>query len=203
RSKEYFVLESQSKVTSEARILSAADPRGSFRVVEPRQHDHQYYVDQRGRELIIRTNSPATAGGPNARDLRLLSAPIATPGRDHWKEILAHRDDVMLEDVDVFAKELVLHERADAVPRLRVLAPGGAPIEIPLPEAIHSVFGDENPEFDPPAFRYHYQSPITPDSVYDYDFKAATSTLRKRLEVKGYDPGLYTTERIHAVASDG
>ncbi len=132
-----------------------------------------------------------------------MTAPIATPGREHWKELLAHRDDVMLEDVDVFAKLLVLHERADAVPRLRVLAAGGAPVEIPLPEAIHAVFGDENPEFDPPAFRYHYQSPITPDSVYDYDFKSAASTLRKRLEVKGYDPGLYTTERIHAVASDG
>jgi oligopeptidase B len=189
-----------SMITSEVRILDSKTPLGEWRVVEPRQADHMYSVDRRGDTLFIRTN--LGADGKKALNYRLVTAPISSPGRAHWRELIAHRPDVMLENVDVFASHIVLEERTDGLPRLRILDNKGS-TDIPMPEALFAVFPDANPELDTPALRFHFQSPITPDRVYDWDFAKKTLTLRKQLQVKNYDPSLYTTTRAHATAKDG
>jgi oligopeptidase B len=113
----------------------------------------------------------------------------------------------MLEDIDVFADHLVLSERADAIPRLRVLPlarPGAAGGEVPMPEPIRDASVDDNPEFDSHALRFRFSSPITPESIYDFDVRTHALTLRKRQEVLGgYDPARYATARLHATARDG
>ncbi len=204
RSRGFVIVQSESKTTSEVRLIDAAKPLAAPRVIEPRQHDHRYYVDHRGNEFFIRTDSPAKAGGPRSPNFRIVTAPVATPGRAHWKELIAHQPDVLIEDFELFAHQLVLVEHADALPRLRVIVDRGAPQLIPMPEAIYATFPDHNPEFDPPAYRFHYQSPITPDSVFDYDWKSHALALRKRIEVKGgYDPSAYEVARVSATAADG
>jgi oligopeptidase B len=209
RSRGYLVLHSESKTTTEERYLAAATPRGEWKLLTPREAEHRYYADHRGDRFYIRTDSAPAAGAPKARNFRLVTAPVASPERAHWKEILPHRDDVMLEDIDLFARFAVLHERADALPRLRIWPlddAGGrpqAPVEIPLPEPLHALSPDENPEFADNYYRFHYESPITPDSVYDYDVNKRALILRKRLTVPGYDSAGYETARVHATAADG
>jgi oligopeptidase B len=153
-----------------------------------------------GRDLLyIRTN----AGG--RRNFRLVTAPLDDPRPERWHELIAHRDDVMLEDVDVFADHYVVHERADGLVRLRVtdLASGDAH-HMAFPEPAYEVSADVNAEFETRAYRLRYQSFVTPASVFDYEIAPRRLTLLKQTPVLGgFDPADYRSERIHATAPDG
>ncbi len=203
RDGKYIVVESASHTTSEVRVLPADDPTGSFAVISPREDEHEYSIDHRNGLWFIRTND-------RGRNFRLVTAPEATPGREYWTELIAHREAVMLEDVDLFAGFFIACEREDGLPRLRLwkfssegfdAAPAG---EIPFPEPAYSAHSHINRIFEATTFRYAYQSLVTPSSVYEYDVEAGASTLLKQLEVPGgFDRTLYASERVHAKAQDG
>jgi len=197
RSRAWLILSAHSHTTSEARVLKADTPAGEWTLVAPREPEHEYFVDHRGDLFYIRTNS----GG---RNFRLVTAPVAAPGRANWREILPHRADVTLEDVDLFANHLVLHERADGLPRFTVrnLTTNASHV-IAFPEPVYAAFSETNHVFDTNVFRYAYESFVTPESVFDYDLDTRTSKLLKEQEVPGYDRTLYASERLWASASDG
>jgi oligopeptidase B len=199
RSGAYAFATSASKTTSEVRAIDLFHPAAPPRLLLPREHDHEYYVDHRGDRFYIRTNS----GG---RNFRLVSAPIARAGdRSAWSEVVPHRSDVMLEAFEPFADFIVLVERSDALPRLRILDPKTNQIApLAMPEAIYTVAPRDNHEWKTPTLRFQYESPVTPGSVYDYDVRGRTRALRKRVEVLGgFDPQRYQTQRRHATAADG
>ena len=132
-------------------------------------------------------------------------AAAGDPRRENWKEIIAHREDVMLEALDVFAGHLVLYERQDGLRQFRVLSfTTGATHRIEFPEPVYAAFSAENREFDTSVFRFRYQSLTTPESVFDYDLEKRERKLLKQTEVLGgYDPSRYASERLHAKAADG
>jgi oligopeptidase B len=198
RDRALICVHSESKTTTEARCLSADQPSGEPRVVLAREDDHKYYVDHRGGLLYIRTNK----GGKN---YRLVTAPANDPSVKNWKEIVAHRPEVKLDDFDLFSDHMVLSERDRGLQKLRVVSfSNNKADEIAFPDPAYTVSLAENPEFDTHAVRYRYQSLTTPNSVYDYDVKTRKSTLLKRTEVLGgFDPANYTSERVFATARDG
>jgi oligopeptidase B len=198
RSRAYLVLTSASHTTSEVRVLAADRTAEAFRLVARRRQDREYYVDHRGDSFYVRVND---AG----RNFRLVTAPVADPREANWRELVPHRADVMLEDVELFADHYVLVERADGLPRLVVVDfRTGAGRAIPFPEPVYTASRSVNREWDTPLFRYAYQSFVTPGSVYDYDVRTGESALLKRTEVLGgYDPSRYVSERVYATASDG
>jgi oligopeptidase B len=203
RDGEYLMLESASHTTTEQRFLRANDPAGEWTLIEPRQDEHEYYADHRHGLFYIRTND-------QGRNFRLATAPVAQPGRDNWRELIAHRAEVMLEDVDLFASFYVACERADGLPRLRVTrfaddGPAtGASAEIAFPEPVYSARPHANREFATTKYRYSYQSLVTPGSVYEYDVASGASLLLKQQEVPGgFDRELYRSERLFATAPDG
>jgi oligopeptidase B len=197
RSRAWLVLSAHSHTTSESRVLKADMPTGEWTLVAPREQEHEYFVDHRGDLFYIRTNS----GG---RNFRLVTAPVTAPGHENWKEIVPHRADVMLEDADLFANHLVLHERANGLPRFTVTnLTTRASHVVAFPEPVYSAFSETNHVFDTNLFRYSYQSFVTPNSVFDYDMDAKTSKVLKEQEVPGYDRTLYKSERLWATASDG
>ena len=203
RDGKYLVLEAASHITSEARVLPADEPGGAFALIAPRVDDQEYSIDHRNGLWFIRTND-------RGRNFRLVTAPVATPGREHWTERMAHRSDVMLEDVDLFAGFYIACEREDGLPKMRLwqfagegveAAPAG---EIAFPEPAYSAHPHINRIFDTTTFRYGYQSLVTPSSVYEYDVTAGSSTLLKQVEIPGgFDRTLYASERVHAKAPDG
>jgi oligopeptidase B len=197
RSRAWLFLVCSSHTTREVRFRPAGRD-GDWQVIEPRRQDHEYAVDHHGGRFYILTNDAA-------RNFRLVSAPVETPGRAHWREELAHRPEVMLEDLDCFARHLVVQEREDGLVRLRIIRlESGESHRIEFPEPVYSAGPDTNREFDTTTFRYRYESFTTPASVYDYDLERRTATLRKRTEVLGgYDPSRYRLRRLHAVAPDG
>ena len=203
RDGKFLVLETASHTTTECRVLQADDPKGEWKLISAREDEHEYSMDHRDGMWLIRTND-------RGRNFRLVAAPEATPGREHWSEMIAHRDDVMLEEIELFQSFFVACEREDGLPRLRMWRfTGEGPNaeragEIEFPEPAYSAHGHVNRIFDTTTFRYAYQSLITPSSVYEYDVVSGTSTLLKQLEVPGgFDRTLYASERIHARAEDG
>jgi oligopeptidase B len=203
RDGRYLMLESASHTASEVRFLSADRPSDAWRLVAERQDNFEYYADHRNGLLYIRTND---AG----RNFRVVTVPIELPGRENWEELIPHRAEVMLEDVDLFADFFVAVERADGLPTLRVLrftAAGpetAAYQEISFPEPVYSAHPHTNREFQTTKYRYSYQSFVTPGSVYEYDIESADSELLKQQEVPGgFDRNLYRSERLFATATDG
>jgi len=211
RSGAYLLLTIASHTTSEVRFLSAAEPTGEFRLIAYREDTHEYYADHHpgpaggaGDIFYIRTNS----GG---RTFRLMKVPVADARRKFWREVIPNRPEVMLAGVEVFKNQLVLFEREDGLPYLRIVdvTDGSAStlaashrIEFTEP-AYNASFGT-NPEFETSHVRFQYESLITPRSVFDYDLATRDRVLRKQQPVLGgYDSTQYVSERLHVTASDG
>src|SRR5215475_917708 len=198
RSKGYIVVVSSSSTTSEARYLSADKPNDELKLFLPRKENHEYYIDHLGDNFYIRTND-------QGRNFRLVTAPVSDPSPKNWKEIIPHRKDVMLEDVDCYASHYIVVERENGLPKFQVTdLKSGKSHEIPFQDPVYVAYPGQNSEFDTTVFRFNYESFITPSSVYDYDVVTGNRELRKRQPVLGgYDPALYKSERIYATASDG
>jgi oligopeptidase B len=203
RDGRYLVLESSSHTTTECHAMPADEPHGTFGLICPRDEDHEYSIDHRNGYWFIRTND-------RGRNFRLVTAPVATPGRDHWTELIHHRGEIMLEEIDLFADFFVACEREDGLPQLRLWSfsaegPEAAPAdEIAFPEPAYSAHPHINRIFQTKTFRYAYQSLVTPSSVYEYDVSTGVSKLLKQLEIPGgFDRTLYASERLAATAPDG
>ena len=198
RSKGYLFCICSSHTTSEARYVSAENPHGEWKLIEPRRQDVEYYPDHNGDFFYVRVND-------TGRNFRLIRTPIAMPSREHWTEVIPHRATVMLDDAEFFKRHYVLHEREHGLPQISVAAiTGGAPRRISFPEPAYLVVPYINREYDTDKFRYSYQSFITPPSIFEYDVNAGTSTLLKQKEIpSGFDPGKYVVEQLYAPARDG
>jgi len=198
RDKKYLLMESGSKDTTEFRYLRADRPGDDFTVFLAREKKHRYYPDHREKLFYIRTNK----GGKN---FEVVTAPENAPSPDHWKVFIPHREDVLIEDMDLFKTFAVSVEKSQAVNHLRVYNfESGAWTSIQFPEPVYSAFPGDTRDYESTTYRYNYQSFITPQSVYDFDTVSGASKLLKRQEVLGgYDPSQYASERLWATARDG
>jgi oligopeptidase B len=198
RDKQYLLLESDSKDTTEFRYLKADHPQDSFAVFLPREKKHRYYVDHREGLFYIRTNK-------SGKNFAIVTAPESDPSPKNWTVFLAHRQDVLIEDIDLFKTFAVSVEKSQALTQIRLYNfQTHVWNSIAFPEPVYSAFPGGTRDFDSTTYRYSYQSFITPQSVYDYDTLSGKSTLLKRQEVLGgYDPSQYVSERLWATARDG
>lgn len=141
-----------------------------------------------------------------AGELQLVvEAPVASPGRDHWHDVLAHRADVLVDGVDAFRDFVVVYEREHGLKRIRISRPDGAePRYVAFPEPAYTYTPGPNPEWDTDLLRIGYSSMVTPESAIDWDMRSSSWIVRKQSEIpSGYDPSLYRTERISATTADG
>lgn len=198
RSKRYLLITSHQTVTTECRVLEADKPGGSFRVLVPRERGHEYTVDHFDGHFYIRTND-------GAKNFRLVRMGVESTGRESWEEVVAHRDDVYLEDFDVFRDHLVLSERHEGLMRVRIHRfSDGEEHEIAFDEPAYTVHTADNYDFETDVVRFRYTSLATPISTYDYDMTKRLKVLRKRDEILGgFERDRYRTERIWARAEDG
>jgi oligopeptidase B len=198
KDKKFVVLASRSTDTWDRWLLPAATPGAEPRLLLPREKGHKYDVEHRDGTLFIRTNK-------DARNFRLVTAPLADPSPARWQPLVDHRADVLVDDFEVFRDFVVVQEKKAGLNRIRVHAfADGSWKEVSFPEPVYSAFASGTPEFASTALRYSYQSLVTPPSVYDYDMAKGASVLLKRDEVLGgFDPLRYVSERLWATARDG
>jgi oligopeptidase B len=198
RDDKYLLMQSESHVTSEIKFLPATTPAGDWKTIEPRNEGVRYEADEGNDVFYIRVNDTDPS-------YRVVTAPVATPGKTHWTELFAARKDVPIEDVDVFKDFYVVTERVKGLPVLQVYRMNSKEkCTIQVPEPAYYIGPSSNTEFETDKYRYNYQSPITPNSTYDYDVNKLTSTLLKQQEVPGgYDKSRYAVERLFIPAKDG
>lgn len=198
RSKKFIFIELESKVTTEVHFFDADTNDKTPKLIDLRKQDHEYYVDHHEGTFFILTND-------KAKNFRLAQTTIESPSKEHWKEVISHRGDVMLDSFDVFKKYLVLYELVEGLVNMRVRNLGtGDEHYIQLPEPVYAVRGVDNPEFDTDTLRFVYSSLVTSQSTYDYRMDTKERKLIKQKEVLGdYDSSQYVTERIWAEANDG
>ena len=198
RSKKFVMIGSFQTLSSEMRYLDADDPGGEPRILEPRRRDHEYQVDHYGDHFYIRTNH-------EARNFRLMKTPITDTGMASWQEVIPHREDVFLDDIELFRDHMVVSERREGLLQMRVVKLStGEEHGLDFGEPAYLAFASDNFDFDTNILRYRYTSMTTPWSVFDYDLDTREKTLLKQQEVLGdFDRANYVTERLSATARDG
>lgn len=198
KSEQYVMIASTSTVSSEYRYLDANHPDGEFKVVQPRQRDHEYSVEHFGDHFYILTNN-------EAKNFRLMQTPVTKTTIENWKEVVPHRADVLLDGMEIFKDYLVLQERKNATCQINIIRwTNNGEHYISFEEEVFTAQTGFNPDFDSDVLRFNYSSLTTPSSVYDYNMVNRERKLMKRQEVVGdFNPDRYESKRLFAVASDG
>jgi oligopeptidase B len=198
RSDRFLMIASHQTLSTEYRFLEADKPTGTFAVLEARRPNLEYSADHLGDDFYIRTNL-------DAKNFRLMKAPVRSPGTEHWRDVVPHRNDVFLERFELFRDYLVVEERRDGLMRLRIRPWSGEhEHQVDFDEPAYTARIGPNPELNTDNLRFIYTSLTTPMSSYDYDMAKRSKTLVKRDPVLGgFDPANYVTERLHATAPDG
>ncbi len=198
-SRRFGVIATGNQETSERWLIDLAHADALPRLVAGRETGVRYTVFDRGDELFILTNPG------DAIDFRIATAPLATPQREHWRDLIPHRPGVYIVGMALHAGHLVRLERANALPAIviRALADGTEHV-IAFEEAAYALDIVDGYEFDTTRLRFSYSSMTTPAEIYDYDMASRRRTLRKRQQIpSGHDPAAYVTTRIVATAHDG
>jgi oligopeptidase B len=198
KSDQYIIIGSYANMSQEYRILDADQPDGQFAIVQPRIHGMEYDIAHFQDRLYIRTNW-------EAQNFRLMVAPLQQTGMEHWEEVIPHRSDVLLEDVDIFNDYLVLSERKAGITQLRIMPQEGEEHYIQFSEDAYLAYtSSNNVEFDTEWLRIGYTSMTTPNTVYDYNMRTRELKFMKQQEVVGdFSADDYVSERIMARARDG
>jgi len=198
RDKAIIALGAYSKTSTEFRYIPASNPNAEWKIVMPRQADHEYDVDHRNGVFYIRTNK-------GAKNFRVVTAPVSDPSEKNWKDFAAHRPAVKIEGIDLFSDHAVLSEWENGLQQIEIVDfKTNKRHRIQFPEPVYSADLASNREFNTTVLRYNYQSLTTPNSVFDYDMRTQKATLLKQTEVPGgFDKANYKAERVFATASDG
>src|SRR5690349_15725332 len=187
-----------SKTSTEFRYLLASAPNSELKVILPRQPEHEYDVDYRNNLFYIRTNK-------GAKNFRIVTAPVNDPSEKNWKEFVAHKPEVKIDGISMFADHAVLSEWEGGLQQLEVINfKTNKRNRITFPEPVYAAELGDNREYNTSVVRYNYESLVTPESVFDYDMNTGKSTLLKQTDVPGgFDRNNYQSERVFATASDG
>jgi oligopeptidase B len=198
RDDAYLFLNVGSIETSEIYFLSADTPEGDFHVIHPRQKGLEYKVSHHTGTFYLVTNN-------HAKNFKVMTAPVTRPGKDHWTELIPHREPVRIDRLDLFARYMVVYQRENGLQTISITDFTTEEVhEVAFPEPAYSYHENYNPEFATDLVRFTYMSMITPDSVYDYNMLTREMTLKKRKPVLGgFDPANYQSERLIAPARDG
>lgn len=198
KSKKFIVIFCSSTLTNEAQVLEADNPTGDFRMFLPRERGHEYSIDHADGHFYIHTNW-------EAQNFRLMRCSEQQTAKEKWEEVIPHRSDVLLEDLELFQSYMVLNERKGGLNHIRIIPNDGEEeYFLPFDESAYMAGTGNNPMYESEWLRFTYQSMTTPGSVFDYNMRTGEKILRKEQEVLGdFDKTHYRTVRIFATAQDG
>ena len=200
KSKKFIIIGSSSTLTSEVRILSADNPAGEFKIFQERTRGLEYSTAHFNNHFYILTNKDG------ATNFKLMKTSDSATQIENWEEVIPHREDVLLEDIDIFKDFLVISERENGLNKIRITSwDGTIDYFLPFDNETYTAYPTTNVDFDTAILRYSYTALNTPSSVIDFDMVTQEKTILKEQEVLGgrFDKENYLMERTWATASDG
>ena len=200
KSREYIMIGSTSTMTSEYQFLPSNKPKDKFKFIQKRQRGLEYDVSHFKDMFYISTNAD------NSTNFKLVKAPVTSPSKNYWIDVLPHRDNVLLEGVELFRDFMVVSERINGLLQLRIVKwDASEDYYMDFESETYSASLGTNVDFDAQTFRYNFTSLTTPSSVIDYNTITKTKEVRKEQEVLGgtFDKSNYIAERLWATANDG
>ena len=200
KSRKYILIQSDSTMTTEYRLLLASKPDGKFKVFQKRTRGLEYSVSHFEDHFYIITNKD------EATNFKLMKTPEDKTSKDNWIDEIPHREDVLLEDIDIFRDYLVVSERSEGLNKIRIIHwKTNKEYYLPFNSETYSAYTTTNLDFDTEILRYSFQSLATPSSLVDFNMKTKEKTILKEQEVLGgtFDKNNYKEERIWATAIDG
>lgn len=200
KSKKYVVIASSSTLTSEYQILAADTPSGKFKLFQKRTRGLEYSISHYGDRFYILTNKD------KATNFKLMVTPESATQKENWTDLIPHREEVLLEDIEIFRDYLVVSERENGLNTIQIRPwDGSEAYYLPFDSETYTAYTTTNVDFDTTLLRYSYQSMNTQASVIEFDMKTKTKQILKEQEVLGgqFDKNNYTEERMWATAKDG
>lgn len=200
KSRDFIVIACYSTMTNEYHILNANDPHGSFKVFQPRIRGLEYSISHYGDHFYVMTNKD------EATNFKLMKTSIHNTELQHWQELIEHRDEVLLEGIDIFEDYLVISERYNGLNEIRIMSwDNSQDYYIPFESETYTAYTSINVDFETTKLRYSYNDLTTPASVMEFDMNLKTTTILKEQEVldPSFDKHNYDSKRIWAEAKDG
>ena len=200
KSKKYLAIESGSTLTTEYQILDANTPDGKFKMFQKRVRGLEYSISHYNDSFYILTNKD------KAENFKLMKTLETATTKENWVEVIPHREDVLLEDIEIFKDFLVVEERANGLNTIKIMPwSGEEAYYLPFDSETYTASTSSNVDFDTDILRYSYQSLATPSSVIDFNMKTKEKFIQKEQQVLGgkFDKNNYAEERIWATAQDG
>lgn len=200
KSRQYIIIGSHSTLSDEYRILDADDPRGAFKLFQPRECNLEYGISHYDNHFYILTNNEG------ATNFKLMKTLIDKTEKQNWEEVIAHRENVLLEDVDIFKHYLVLSERINGLNKLRIMRwDNSEDYYLPFESQTYTAAVGHNPEFDTSILRYAFNGLATPGVIIDYNMETQESEIKKEQEIldPAFDKNNYHAKRLWAMADDG
>ena len=198
KSGDYIMIYNSSTLSSDYHFLSADKPLGDFKQFTPREEIHEYAVEHFNDKFYIHTNWDAT-------NFRLMETSVNNTDKSKWKEVIEHREDVLMTDMEIFTNHLVIEERSNALTNIRIINQSSKEEHyLEFDDPAYVVYSSTNVQFDTELLRFGYSSLTTPNSTFDYNMNSREKVLLKQTEVVGgHEPSDYVSERTFAEARDG
>ncbi len=199
KSKKYLIIGSESTLTSEYRILESNNSNGEFRIFQKRTRGLEYSLSYFDGKFYIITNKD------KATNFKVMITDEKKTGKRYWTDFIAHREDTLIEGLEIFKNYLVLEERNNGLNKIWIKPSDAEGYYLPFASETYSAYVGTNPDFDSEILRYSYQSLTTPSSVIDFNMRTKEKEVKKEQEVLGgtFNKDNYTEERIWATATDG
>ena len=200
KSKKYIIIGSSSTLSSEYRFLDANTPDNEFKVIQKRTKNLEYSIAHYQDSFYIISNID------NSTNFKVCKTSENATGKEHWQDVIPHRNNVLIEDIEIFKDYLVVNERENGLNKLRIMSWNGEEdYYLPFNSETYTTYIGNNPEFESNLLRYGFNSLTSPSSVIDYNFKTKESQIKKEQEVLGgtFNKDNYESKRIWATARDG
>jgi oligopeptidase B len=200
KSKKYLAIESGSTLTTEYQILDANTPDEKFKMFQKRVRGLEYTINHYNDSFYILTNKD------KAENFKLMKTLETATAKENWIEVIPHREDILLEDIEIFKNFLVVEERANGLNTIKIIPWSGEEAYfLPFDSETYTASTSSNVDFDTDILRYSYQSLATPSSVIDFNMKTREKFIQKEQQVLGgkFDKNNYKEERVWATAGDG
>ena len=197
---KYIIIGSSATLSQEFRYVSADSPNKDFKIFQKRVNGLEYSIDHFNGKWFIRTNKD------KATNFKVMTCSESNTGSENWVDYIKHREDVLLEDIDLFNNHLVITERKTGLRRIEIRPwKGGNSHYIEFEDEAYSLYSSTNLETNTNKFRFSYSSMTTPNSVIEYDMNSKEKIILKETEVLGgkFDKNNYVSLRVWAPARDG